>query len=129
MIFVTANSCRTQLENLTQYLLAAFPGSTVYQHTDIQRVPYDMLNTNVDAVFLEAENGKNSGVELMQLLHQQKPSLPVFIISASASLREEAEAAGADGYFVLSEDEPQLEIAEQLIRERNTAAANSNNTL
>ena len=51
MIFVTADSCRSHLERLTQLLVSAFPGSTIYQHTDPERVPHDVLSHPVDAVF------------------------------------------------------------------------------
>ena len=52
MIFVTADRCRSQLERLTQLLVSAFPGSTIYQHTDPERVLHDVLSHPVDAVFL-----------------------------------------------------------------------------
>ena len=108
MIFVTADSCRPQLERLTKILVSAFPGSTVYQHTDLFRVPHDVLNHRVDAVFLEGETEKTDGLDLMRKLRRQKPGLPVFIISGTDHLREEAVEAGANGYFVLPDSERQL---------------------
>ena len=108
MVFVTADSRRPQLERLTQLLVSAFPGSTIYQHSDLFRVPHDVLNNKVDAVFLEAETEKPGGLDLMQKLHRQKPELSVFIISASDDLREQAVEAGANGYFVLPAGEEQL---------------------
>ena len=108
MIFVTADSCRMQLERLTRLLVSAFPGSTIYQHTDLLRVPHDVLNHKVDAVFLEAETEKTNGVDLMQMLRRQKPDLPVFIIFKNDRLRQRAVEAGASGYFVLPESEQQL---------------------
>ena len=108
MIFVTADSCRPHLERLTQILISAFPGSTIYQHTDLLCVPHDVLNNRVDAVFLEAEMKKMNSLDLMQKLHRQKPELPVFIISKNNALYEKAAAAGANGYFVLPDSEQQL---------------------
>ena len=81
MIFVTADSCRIQLERLTQLLVSVFPGSTVYQHTDLCRVPHDVLNNRVDAVFLKIEMDKTSNLDFVQMLRRQKSDLPVFIIS------------------------------------------------
>ena len=105
MTFVTADSCRTKLERLTQLLFTSFPGSTIYQHTDLARVPHDVSCHRVDAVFLEAETGK---LDLLQQLHQQNPSLPVFILSNTGNLYQEAVNAGANGYFILPDGEQQL---------------------
>ena len=55
MIFVTVDSCRTHQEKFTKFLLAAFPGSVVYQHLNIHHVPHDVLYNKVDAVFLDTE--------------------------------------------------------------------------
>ena len=116
MVFVTADSCRAQLERLTQLLVAAFPGSTVYQHTEPQRAFHDVLHNKVDAVFLAAEAERGDDLDLIGLLHRQKPELPVFITSASDALRQAAEEAGAGGYFVLPESEAQ--IPEAIRREK-----------
>lgn len=106
MKFVTADRCRTQLERLTQLLVSAFPGSTIYQHTDLFHVPHDVLNNKVDAVFLEAGMDKTSGLDFMKMLRRQKPDVPVFIISKTGRFCEEA--AEADGYFVLPDSEQRL---------------------
>ena len=108
MTFVTADSCRIQLERLTRQLVSAFPGSTIYQHTDLCRVPHDVLNHKVDAVFLGAETEKMNGLDLIQKLRRQKPELPVFVISKSNDFYEKAAEAGANGYFVLPDSEQQL---------------------
>jgi DNA-binding NarL/FixJ family response regulator len=100
LIFVTVDSCRSQLEGLTQLLVSVFPGSTIYQHTDLCRVPHDVLNNNVDAVFLEAGMDKTNALDFVQMLHRQKSNLPVFILSQTEDLREEAAEAGANDYFV-----------------------------
>ena len=105
MTFVTANSCRTKLERLTQLLVSSFPGSTIYQHTDLARVPHDVSCHRVDAVFLEAAPGK---LDLLQRLRRQKPSLPVFILSSTDNLHPDSVRAGANGYFVLPDGEQQL---------------------
>ena len=118
MTFVTADSCRTQLERLTQLLVSVFPGSTVYQHTDLCRVPHDVLNNNVDAVFLVAEMGKTNGLDFVQMLRRQKPDLPVFIISQTEDLREEAAEAGANDYFVQPVTEQQLRDAIQAVKNK-----------
>ena len=108
MTFVTAKSSRIQFEKLSRLLVSAFPGSTIYQHTDMLRVPYDMLNNKVDAVLLEAEMDKANGMDLVRMLRRQKPNVPIFIIAEAEDLREESTEAGADGYFVLPEGEQQL---------------------
>ena len=100
LIFVTADRCREQLEALTRLLVSAFPGSTVYQHTDLCRVPHDVLHNRVDAVFLVAEPDRADGLELVQGLGRQKKDLPVFVISQTEALRSEAERAGAKDYLV-----------------------------
>ena len=119
MIFVTADSCRVQLERLTQLLVSAFPGSTIYQHTDLCRVPHDVLNNKVDAVFLETEPDKANGLDFVQMLHRQKSNLPVFIISKTEDLREKAAEAGANDYFVQPVTEQQLRDAIQSVKKEN----------
>ena len=108
MVFVTADSCRPQLEGLTQLLVSAFPGSTIYQHTDLCRVPHDVLNNRIDAVLLGAEMERMSSLDLVQNLRRHKPELPVFIISQSNDFCEKAAAAGANAYFVLPDSKQQL---------------------
>ena len=116
MVFVTADSCRAQLGRLTQILIIAFPGSTIYQHTDPTRVPHDVLSHKVDAVLLEAE--QTNALDLMQKLRRQKPDLPVYILSKTNCLYEKAVAAGASGYFVLPEREEQLLHALRLLNSK-----------
>ena len=122
MIFVTADSCRSQLEGLTQLLVSVFPGSTIYQHTDLCRVPHDVLNNRVDAVFLETEIDKANGLNFVKMLRRQKSSLPVFIISQTGELREEAAEAGASDYFVHPVTEQQLLEAMRLVINKENAA-------
>ena len=122
MIFVTADSCRSQLERLTQLLVSAFPGSTVYQHTDLCRVPHDVLNNRVDAVFLEAEMDKTNGLDFVQMLRRQKSTLPVFVISQTEELREEAAEAGVSDYFVQPVTEQQLRDAIQSVKDKENAS-------
>ena len=121
MIFVTADSCRTQLERLTQLLVSAFPGSTIYQHTDMCRVPHDVLHNKVDAVFLETEMDKTNGLDFAQMLRRQKSTLPVFIISKTEDLREEAAEAGATDYFVQPVTEQQLRDAIRSVKNKENA--------
>ena len=108
MKFVTADSCRIQLEKLTQLLVSAFPGSTVYQHADLSHVAHDALNNKVDAVLLEAETDKTNSLDLVKMLHRKNPELPVFIIAKTDDFREKAVEAGADGCFVLPDEEQRL---------------------
>ena len=122
MVFVTADSCRAQLEGLTQLLVTVFPGSTVYQHTDLCRVPHDVLNNNVDAVFLVAEMDGTNGLNFAQMLHRQKSNLPVFIISQTESLREEAVKAGVSDYLVQPVTEQQLRDAIQTVKNKEKAS-------
>ena len=122
MTFVTADSCRTQLERLTQLLVSAFPGSTVYQHTDLCHVTHDALNNNVDAVFLETEVDKTNSLDFVRMLHRQKSNLPVFIISQTEDLREEAAEAGVNDYFVQPVTEQQLRDAIQSVKDKENAS-------
>ena len=122
MIFVTADSCRVQLERLTQLLVSVFPGSTIYQHTDLCRVPHDVLNHKVDAVFLETEIDKTDGLDFVQMLRRQKSNLPVFIISQTVDLREEAVEVGANDYFVQPVTEQQLRDAIRSVKNKENAS-------
>ena len=122
MIFVTADSCRSQLEGLTQRLVSALPGSTIYQHTDLCHVPHDVLNHNVDAVFLDAEMDQTNSLDFMQMLRRQKSDLPVFIISQTEDLREEAAKAGANDYFVQPVTEQQLRDAIRSVKNKENAS-------
>ena len=122
MKFVTADSCRIQLERLTQLLVSAFPGSTIYQHADLLRVPHDVLNNKVDAVLLEVGMDKMNGLDCMKMLRRQKPDIPVFLISKNGYFCEEAEEAGADGCFVLPDSEQRLLDAIRLVLNKETAS-------
>ena len=122
MTFVTADSCRLQLERLTKLLVSVFPGSTIYQHIDLCRVPHDVMQNNVDAVFLEAEINETDGLEFAQMLRRQKTNLPVFIISRTEDLREEAVKAGANDYFVLPVTEQQLRDAIRSVKDKANAS-------
>ena len=122
MIFVTADSCRTQLERLTQLLVSAFPGSTVYQHTDLCRVPHDVLNHKVDAIFLETEVDDSNSLDFVRMLRRQKKSLPVFIISQAENLRGEAAKVGVNDYFVQPVTEQQLRDAIQSAKDKENAS-------
>jgi NAD(P)-dependent dehydrogenase (short-subunit alcohol dehydrogenase family) len=53
-------------------LVSAFPGSTIYQHTDPDRVPHDVLHNPVDAVFLTADGKQANGLELIPLLRSSR---------------------------------------------------------
>ena len=108
MTFVTADSCRTRLQRLSQLLVAAFPGSTIYQHTELCRVAHDVLNNKVDAVILDAETDCADALDLMNTLRRQKPDVPVFMTSKTGDFRSESAEAGANGCFVLPEGEQQL---------------------
>ena len=121
LIFVTADSCRLQLERLTQLLILAFPGSTIYQHTDLCRVAHEVLNNKVDAVFLETEMDKTNGLDFVQMLRRQKSDLPVFIISQTEDFREEAAEAGANNYFVQPITEQQLRDAIRSVKNKEKA--------
>lgn len=122
MVFVTADDCRSRLERLTQLLISAFPGSTIYQHTDLCRVLHDVLNNKVDAVFLEAEMYKANGLDFVQMLRRQKSDLPVFILSQTEALREDAVEAGAHDYFVHPVTEQRLRDAIQSVKNKANGA-------
>ena len=118
MIFVTADSCRVHLERLTRLLVSAFPGSTIYQHTDLFRASHDVLNSKVDAVFLE---DNTNCLDFMRMLRKQKPNIPVFLISKTGDFHEDAEKAGATGCFVLPDKEQQLLDAIRLAKKSNVS--------
>lgn len=120
MTFVTADSCRAQLERLTQLLVSSFPGSTIYQHTDLARVPHDVSCHRVDAVFLDAAPGK---LDLLQHLRRQQPTLPVFILSSTDNFHPDSVHAGASGCFVLPDGEQQLLDAIRLATNRSDQRA------
>ena len=115
LIFVTADSCRSQLERLTKLLVSAFPGSTIYQHTDLCRVLHDVLNNKVDAVFLGTEMNAANDLNFVQMLRRKKSNLSIFIISETEERREEALEAGANDYFVRPVTEQQLRDAFQVV--------------
>lgn len=96
------------MERLTQLLVSAFPGSTIYQHADLLRVPHDVLHNKVDAIFLEAGMDQTSSLDCMKLLRRQKPDIPVFLISKTERFCQEAAQVGADGCFVLPDSEQRL---------------------
>ena len=103
-------------------MVSAFPGSTVYQHTDLCRVPHDVLNHKVDAIFLETEVDKTNSLDFVRMLRRQKKSLPVFIISQAEDLREEAAEAGVSDYFVQPVTEQQLRDAIQSVKDKENAS-------
>ena len=108
MVFVTAGGCKTQLENLTQVLVSAFQGSTIYRHTDPFRLLHDVLHQKIDAVFLVTEKDKANSLEFVQMLRRQKPDIPVFAISDTEDLRKQATDAGVNDYLILPVGEQKL---------------------
>lgn len=111
MVFVTADSDRTRLEALTKRLVSAFPGSTIYQHTDLFRAPHDILHNRVDAVFVWLESPACGGLEVMRILRRQKADLRIFALAQSDRLRDAAAEAGATGYLLQPIDEQLLKEA------------------
>ena len=93
---------------MTQLLASSFPGSTIYRHTDLLRVPNDALHHRVDAVLLDAEMEQMSSLDLIEKLHRQKPELLVLITAKSNDFYEKAVRVGAGGYFVLPGCEEKL---------------------
>lgn len=106
MIFVVAGSNRNRLADLTKHLLSSFPGSTIYQHVDPQRISKDALKNKVNGVFLDTEINDCNWIDLIWRLRNQKRDIPVYILSETEEYRIAAKNAGADGYFVypLAED-------------------------
>ena len=86
------------------------------------RVPHDVLHNKVDAVFLETEVDKTSGLDFMQMLRRQKTDLPLFIISQTEELRKEAAEAGANDYFVQPVTEQQLRDAIRSVKNKENAS-------
>ena len=122
MVFVIASNCREELTRLTQFLLSAFPGSTIYQHAELCRVLHDVLSNKVDAILLDVEMDKANGLDFVKKLHKQKTNVPVFIIAEAEDFREEAMDAGADGYFVLPDSEKRLLDAIQLAKNKENVS-------
>ena len=122
MIFVTADSCRSRLEGLTKLLVSMFPGSTIYQHADLGRVPHDVLHNHVDAVFLEVEADNANALDFVQMLRRKKSDLPVFIISQTEALRKEAAEAEANDYFVWPITGEQLRSAVWSVKNKENAS-------
>ena len=118
LIFVIASHCREELARLTQLLLSAFPGSTIYQHTEMRRVTHDIWNNKGDAVVLDAAPDPVYSLDFMRMLRRQKPSVPVFMIAKAEDFREEAMDAGADGYFVLPDGKELFLDALQLAKNK-----------
>ena len=118
MVFVTADRCRAQLERLTQLLVSVFPGSTIYQHTDMCRVPHDVLHNKVDAVFLETGIDKTNGLHFVKMLRRQKADIPVFMLSQTEEFRESAAEAGVNDYFIHPVTEEQLKLAIRSVKNK-----------
>ena len=118
MVFVIVSNCREELTRLTQLLLSSFPGSTIYQHAELCRVTHDVLNNKVDAVLLDVELDKSSGLDFVRMLRKQKTNVPVFIIAKAEDFREEAMDAGADDYCVLPDGKELLLDAIQLVKNK-----------
>ena len=122
LIIVTVDRCRARSERLTQLLFSAFPGSTVYRHTELLHVPHDVLNHKVDAVLLEVELTKANDLDLLRKLRRQKPDLPIFVTSESEVPHTEGEALGAHGFFVLPESEqPLVEAIRSVVRKASVS--------
>jgi two-component SAPR family response regulator len=79
------------------------------------------LNHKVDAVFLEAEIDKTNSLNFVKMLRRQKSDIPVFIISQTEDLREEAAEAGANDYFVQPVTEQQLRNAIRSVKNKENA--------
>lgn len=79
MIFVVADREHDRRRELTTILISAFPGSTVYQHTNLAHASGDVLRYRVDALF--AADEQNGGAEQMEMLQKKRPELPVFLLS------------------------------------------------
>ena len=90
----------------------------IYQHTELCRVPHDVLNNHVDAVFLAAEMEKSNGLDFVHMLRRQKSDLPVFIMAQTEDLRKEAAETGANDCFVQPVTEQQLRDAMQSVKRR-----------
>ena len=79
MIFVVADRELGRLREMTMFLLSAFQGSTVYQHTDLVHATGDVLRHRVDALL--AADEQSDGAEQMEMVQKKRPELPVFLLS------------------------------------------------
>ena len=97
LTFVTADSCRTHLERLTQLLFSSFPGSTIYQHSNLLHVPHDVLNKKVDAVVL------TGGIAYSKPITSAITEMVEFIAPVEVYAGEnELESLAENGYGILA---------------------------
>lgn len=79
MTFVTIDNKRNRLEALTCLLLSAFPGSVIYQQTNLLRVTQNIRETNIDAIFLQTN--EMNGAELRRIMRRWRSESPVFLLA------------------------------------------------
>ena len=80
------------------------------------------MNNNVDAVFLTPGTDKTNGMEVAQMLHRYKSTLPVFIISQNEQNCEEDDETGENDYIVQPVTEQQLKDAIQSAKNKKNAS-------
>lgn len=79
MTFVVIDNQRDWLESLTRLLLDTFPGSVIYQQTKLLHLSRGIQETDVDAVFLQAEEIDDG--EMLRTLRRCWPrSLVCFLV-------------------------------------------------
>ena len=76
MTFVTVNTNREQLTLLTQFLVAVFPGCTIFQNCDPARAMRYLHSQSVDAVFADAD----TCVNMMDLLFRQNEKTQICLL-------------------------------------------------
>ena len=104
MTFVTVSDNREQLAMLSRYLVAIFPGCTIYQSCDPIRAIHPLSDRKVDVVFADLDTVSN----MMHLLGRQKTRAKIWLLcQEGAALPEETAVC----YGVLS-----CPITEQKIR-------------
>lgn len=108
MVFVIANNDREEIRSMTMFLSAYFPGSIIYECVDPMLSAKYVLNQKVDAVWAEAKMHRIDGLTLLGILRENRPDLPVFILSDTNEYRDAAMQQGANDYFIRPFTEKEL---------------------
>ena len=122
MVFVILMQDTARLSAVTQQVIAAFPGSVIYQHRDPMRAVCCVHDHPADAVFADAALACGPG-GLTALLRRCQPALPVVAIGPGP-------APGCDGVIPVPVPAPRLrEGVRPGILQSGTAACSARNTL
>lgn len=123
VVFVILMQDTARLSAVTQQVIAAFPGSVIYQHRDPMRAVCCVHDHPADAVFADAALACGPGGNLTALLRRCQPALPVVAIGPGP-------APGCDGVIPFPVTAQTLrEALRPGILQGGTAACSARNTL